>query len=237
VEPLLRILDVHAGYGGNTVIRGVHLEVGKGEIVGLIGPNGAGKTTLLKTISGLLRPSKGKVILDDEDITSLPPHRLVRKGLVLAQEGRHIFQGMSVRENLMLGAYSTTWDKWDGWHQSILEVFKPLKEKLDREAITLSGGEQQMLNIARALFSKPKILLLDEPSIGLSPKVTSQMLESLKLFRDMAQISVLLSEQNPYVILNLCERVYILEEGRIVFGGGTRDVLNLEDIAGSYLGK
>ncbi len=227
-------LDVH--YGGIHALRGVNLKVEKGEVVTLIGANGAGKTTTLRAISGLVKPSGGKVKFGGETITGLAAHKIVERGLVHAPEGRGIFANMSVDENLEIGAYLRR-DRAavDKDKEHALTLFPRLKERLDQNAGTLSGGEQQMLAIARALLTRPKLLLLDEPSLGLAPQIVALI---FKIVRTIAAdgTTILLVEQNAHMALKVATRAYVLEVGEIVLEGPAAKLASDDQIRKAYLG-
>jgi branched-chain amino acid transport system ATP-binding protein len=227
-------LDVH--YGGIHALRGVSLKVEAGEVVCLIGANGAGKTTTLRAISGLVKPSKGVVKFGGQVITGVPAHKIVALGLVQAPEGRGIFANMTVDENLEIGAFlrrdpaGVAKDK-----EHALSLFPRLKERLAQNAGTLSGGEQQMLAIARALLTRPKLLLLDEPSLGLAPQVVALI---FKIVRTIAAegTTILLVEQNAHMALKVAQRAYVLEVGEIVLEGPAQQLANDDQIRKAYLG-
>lgn len=228
--------DLVAGYGRATALHEVSLRVGSGEIVAILGPNGAGKTTLVKSIARVLQPMAGAVVLDGSDLTALAPHEVSAHGVALVPEGRRIFPKMTVMENLDLGAYATAArpdrDTNLAW---VNEILPRLAERHSQEAGTLSGGEQQMLAIGRALMSKPKLLLLDEPSLGLAPIIVQGIFQVLREINE-AGVSILIVEQNAAEALDLAGRGYVLEEGRIV-GEGTGDaLLNDERLRKAYLG-
>jgi branched-chain amino acid transport system ATP-binding protein len=227
-------LDVH--YGGIHALKGVSLKVEKGEVVTLIGANGAGKTTTLRAISGLVKPSAGRVKFNGQDITNAAPHTIVHRGLVHAPEGRGIFSNMTVDENLQIGAFLRTDPagiKKDREHA--LSLFPRLKERLWQNAGTLSGGEQQMLAIARALMSRPKLLLLDEPSLGLAPQVVALIFKIVKTIAADGT-TILLVEQNAHMALGVASRAYVLEVGQIVLEGPAKDLAKDDKIRKAYLG-
>jgi branched-chain amino acid transport system ATP-binding protein len=227
-------LDVH--YGGIHALKGVSLEVREGEVVTLIGANGAGKTTTLRAISGLVTPTKGTVKFKGELLAKVPPHEIVKRGLVHAPEGRGIFANMTVEENLSIGAFLRQ-DKAgiakDREHA--LSLFPRLKERLLQNAGTLSGGEQQMLAIARALMSRPKLLLLDEPSLGLAPQVVALIFKIVKMIAADGT-TILLVEQNAHMALGVASRAYVLEVGQIVLEGPAKDLAKDDKIRKAYLG-
>jgi branched-chain amino acid transport system ATP-binding protein len=235
-DALLRLTDVHTYYGHIHALQGISLEVGAGEIVTLLGANGAGKTTTLRTIHGLLHPREGKIEFEGRDITRMPAHEHVRAGIGQAPEGRRIFSRMTVLENLQMGAYSRR-DKSAiaGEYTRVFELFPRLHERRSQPAGTLSGGEQQMLAIGRALMTRPKLLLLDEPSMGLAPIMVQQ------IFAIVADINtqgttVLLVEQNALMALGIAHHGYVLQTGRIVRAGAAADLLQDEEVRKAYLG-
>jgi len=233
---MLEVTDLNVFYGAIHAVKDISLEVADGEIVTLIGSNGAGKSTTLRTISGLLRPKSGKIIYDGEDITGVAAHKLVGKGLVQVPEGRHVFSNMTVMENLELGAYLRQ-DK-DGIKKDMEEAFEKFPRLLERKAQiagTLSGGEQQMLAMARALMSKPKLLLLDEPSMGLAPLLVKEIFNIIKEI-NAAGATVLLVEQNANMALSIADKAYVLETGRIVHAGTAKELAASEDVQKAYLG-
>jgi branched-chain amino acid transport system ATP-binding protein len=227
-------LDVH--YGGIHALKGVSLKVDKGEVVTLIGANGAGKTTTLRAISGLVKPSGGGVKFNGERITNVPPHVIVQRGLVHAPEGRGIFSNMTVDENLQIGAFlrddnaAVAKDR-----KHALDLFPRLRERLSQNAGTLSGGEQQMLAIARALMSRPRLLLLDEPSLGLAPQVVALIFKIVKTIAAEGT-TILLVEQNAHMALGVANRAYVLEVGQIVLEGPAKDLAKDDKIRKAYLG-
>lgn len=234
-ELLLEVKGLHVSYGAIHAIKGIDLHVNKGEVVTILGANGAGKTTTLRTISGLLKPTEGSIIFDGKDITPIQAHDIVSLGMSHSPEGRRVFGTLSVEENLMMGAYSLK--KYDAktleW---IYEILPRLQERTKQLAGTLSGGEQQMLAIGRAIMSKPKLLILDEPSLGLAPVLVKVI---FKAIREIAQsgVTVLLVEQNAKAALKLADRGYVLELGRITHTGNSEELLNSEVIQEAYLGK
>ena len=233
----LEIKDLHVHYGKIEAIKGVSIVVNEGEIVTLIGANGAGKTTILKTISGLRPATSGQIIFNGEDISNVPAHKRVDLGLSQAPEGRGIFPGMTVLENLEMGKYSRP-----DWKNELKEdldriytLFPRLKERQSQAGGTLSGGEQQMLSIGRALMSRPRLLLLDEPSMGLAPMFIQQIFNIIREIQTQG-VSILLVEQNAAQALSCANRAYILETGNIVKEGAGKDLLNDEAIKKAYLG-
>lgn len=213
---ILRVRGLESGYGPMQVLWGVDLDVGEGSLTLVVGPNGAGKTTLLNTIVGILRPWRGKIELDGEDVTWLPVHRRVEAGLAIAPEGRQLFPDLAVWENLLLGAYSRrARERLAESLELVYALFPVLKERRSQKASTLSGGEQQMLSIARALMTRPRILLVDEPSAGLAPKLAQGVVDALARLRAEAGISILLVEQNVRVAVERADRIYRMSQGRI----------------------
>ena len=231
---LLEIEDLHVFYGQVQALRGVTLSVDRGEIVALIGANGAGKTTMLKTISGLRPVRRGRICLDGRDITHMPGHRRVSLGLCQAPEGRGIFPGMSVVENLEMGAYDRKGSLREDFDR-VYSLFPRLAERKGQSGGTLSGGEQQMLAIGRALMSRPVVLLLDEPSMGLAPKLVSQIFSILKEINAQGT-TILLVEQNAVQALSLAQRAYVLELGRIVREAPAGQLLQDPAVRAAYLG-
>ncbi len=233
---MLEVRDIDVYYGIVPVLRQVSLEIGAGETVCLLGPNGAGKTTTVKSILGLLKPRMGAIFFEGLEITGMPPHRTVKLGLSVSPEGRLIFPDMSVRENLEVGASTPG----AGSHirssmERVYSLFPVLKERHTQAAGTLSGGEQQMLAIGRALMSRPRLLILDEPSLGLSPLLVQELFRSLKTLGEEG-VSILLVEQNVAQALKIAQRAYVLESGRIVLEGTSSELSNSEIVKRSYLG-
>lgn len=234
---MLEIKDLQVYYGVIQAIKGISFTVNEGEIIALIGANGAGKTTILHTISGLIPAKTGSVRFMDKELTRTAPHKIVQMGMAHVPEGRRIFQELSVYENLKLGAY-TRKDKAE-IEQSIQMVYKRfprLEERKKQVAGTLSGGEQQMLAMGRALMSKPKIILMDEPSMGLSPLLVSEIFDIIKSINESGT-TVLLVEQNAKKALSIANRAYVLETGNIVLEGGAKDLMNDDSIKKAYLGE
>jgi branched-chain amino acid transport system ATP-binding protein len=232
---LLEVTDLHVHYGKIEAIGGISLTVDEGEIVTLIGANGAGKTTTLKTISGLRRPSAGRVRFAGRDITGVAGHQRVRLGLSQAPEGRGIFPGMTVLENLEMGAYARARRNKTTRLDDVLTLFPRLAERRKQQGGTLSGGEQQMLAIGRALMAEPKLLLLDEPSMGLAPLIVSQIFSILREINESGS-TILLVEQNAVQALTLSHRAYVLETGRIVASGSASALLDDPAVRSAYLG-
>jgi len=234
---MLSVENVSAGYGRVLAIRGVQISVERGEIVVLLGANGAGKSTLLKTISGVVKPREGRIAFLGKPIDGQKPHILARMGIIQIQEGRGILGRMNVLENLEMGAYCRK-DK-TGIQEDLRKVFARfavLEQRLQQTAGTLSGGEQQMLAIGRALMATPKLLLMDEPSLGLAPMVVEMIFRSIGDLRKEEGYTILLVEQNANEALHLGDRGYVMETGRIVLGGPCRDLLDNEEVKKAYLG-
>jgi branched-chain amino acid transport system ATP-binding protein len=232
---MLRVSDIEVRYGAIRALKGVSFTVNEGEVVALLGANGAGKTTTQKTISGMLRPSLGSITLEGRRIDGIPAHDLIGRGICHVPEGRHVFPRMSVHENLEMGAFRfKRVDRAD--LERVLEMFPRLRERLKQTAGTLSGGEQQMLAIGRALMGKPRLLLLDEPSMGLAPIVVAQIFEIVREI-NASGVTVLLVEQNAAQALQLADRGYVLETGEIVLTGTGQELLADDRIRAAYLGE
>ena len=234
---LLEVQDIQVYYGMIQALKGVSFSVNEGEVIALIGANGAGKTTTLHTVTGLLRAKSGHIIYDGQDITKVPPHKIVTMGMAHVPEGRRIFQQLSVLENLKLGAY-TRKDKSEiaSTLKMVYERFPRLEERKNQVAGTLSGGEQQMLAMGRALMSKPRIILMDEPSMGLSPLLVSEIFDIIKVINESGT-TVLLVEQNAKKALSIADRAYVLETGKITLSGDAKDLINDESVKKAYLGE
>ena len=234
---MLEVKDLEVYYGMIQAIKGISFEVNKGEVIALIGANGAGKTTTLHTITGLLSPKKGSVIFEGKDITKIPAHKIVSMGMAHVPEGRRVFADLSVYENLKLGAY-TRKDKENLSKdlENIYERFPRLAERKNQSAGTLSGGEQQMLAMGRALMSKPSIVLMDEPSMGLSPILVSEIFDIIESISKTGT-TVLLVEQNAKKALSIADRAYVLETGKIVTSGKANELLENDSIKKAYLGE
>ena len=231
----LKIEDLKINYGGIEAVKGISLDVPEGKIITLIGANGAGKSSTLRAISGLVRPKSGKIVFNGEDITSKDPTNIVTKGITLVPEGRKIFPDLTVKENLKIGAYLRNNDisgdlKW------VYELFPRLKEREWQAGGTLSGGEQQMLAVGRALMSRPKLIMMDEPSLGLAPIVVQDIFKIIKTVNEQG-ITVLLIEQNANMALQTADYAYVLETGRITKSGTGAELLADESIKEAYLGK
>ena len=233
---MLRINDIHVYYGAIHAIKGISLEVQEGEIVTLIGANGAGKSTILNTISGLLRPKSGEIIFENINLDSMPAQDIVKTGICQVPEGRRIFANMSVLENLELGAFlQKDKTKVKANMEHIFEKFPRLKERLNQHAGTLSGGEQQMLAIGRSMMSKPRLMLLDEPSMGLAPLLVKEIFSIIKEINE-AGTTILLVEQNANMALSIANRAYVLETGKIVLAGPASKLAESEEVRRAYLG-
>ena len=233
---MMSISGVHTFYGHIEALKGIDIEIGEGEIVTIIGANGAGKSTLLMTICGTPKARHGSIVFEGEDITQKPTFEIMRKGIAQSPEGRRIFPRMSVLENLKMGAITSDPKLFDEDLDKVFAIFPRLKERQAQRGGTLSGGEQQMLAIARALMSRPKLLLCDEPSLGLAPIITKELFEVIgRLNRDQG-LSVLLVEQNANLAVEIAHRVYLLETGRIVASGTAEQISSDDSIRKAYLG-
>lgn len=236
VAPLLELDNLNVHYGAIWALKGINLTVGEGEIVSLIGANGAGKSTTLRAISGIIKASSGGIFFQGEDITKVPAHDIVKKGIAQVPEGRRVFANLSVLENLELGAYIRKDAK--GIKQDledVLERFPRLKERIGQVAGTLSGGEQQMLAIGRALMTRPKLMLLDEPSMGLAPLLVKEIFSIISEINQEGT-TILLVEQNARMALQVAHRAYVLETGRIALDGPAKELAKHEDVKKAYLG-
>lgn len=236
-SPLLELREIDVAYGGIRAVQGLSLEVHQGELVALIGANGAGKSTTLRAVCGLVPHAAGDIIYDGASIAGAPSYRLVRQGLVMVPEGRGIFGQLTIEENLAMGAYS----RRDAEHirrdtEYVLELFPRLSERLKQSAGTLSGGEQQMLAMGRAIISRPRLLLLDEPSMGLAPLMVERIFE---VIRSIAKegVTILLIEQNAKLALEVSNRAYVMESGRMILDGPSRELLGDPKVRASYLGE
>jgi len=233
---MLELRDLQVAYGAAQALWGVSLEVRAGELLCVVGPNGAGKTTLINTIAGMLRARSGHIAFDGRDITQLPAHRFCEAGIALVPEGRRLFTGMSVLENLELGSYlPQAKARRRETLAEVIELFPVIREKLASPAGELSGGQQQMVAIARALMARPRLLLLDEPSLGLSPRIVHDMFAAIRRI-NAGGMSVLLVEQNVAMAMEVSQRAYVLEEGRIVAEGVPQELLARPEIRRAYLG-
>ncbi|RXF73000.1 ABC transporter ATP-binding protein [Hansschlegelia zhihuaiae] len=233
--PLLQLAGVTAYYGSIAALKGVDLEVGAGEIVTLIGANGAGKSTLMMTIFGSPQARDGSITYDGQDITRVPTHEIARLKIAQSPEGRRIFPRMSVLENLKMGAAINGFAHFDEDLGRVFGIFPRLKERAQQRGGTLSGGEQQMLAIARALMSRPRLLMLDEPSLGLAPLVAKQIFSVVKELNERDGLTVFLVEQNAYHALKLAHRGYVMVNGRITLSGGGRELLEKPEVRAAYL--
>ena len=232
---MLKIKDLKVSYGGINAVKGVSFEVPKGSVVSLIGANGAGKSTILRTIAGLVKPVSGAVSFNDENITGTDTSDIIAKGITLVPEGRRVFPDMTVLDNIKIGAFLRH-DSLDGDIEHMYSLFPRLKERKWQLAGTLSGGEQQMLALARALMSKPKLLMMDEPSLGLAPLIVKGIFEIIKEI-NKSGVTVLLIEQNANMALKASDYAYVLETGRLSMEGSGEDLLSNEAIREAYLGK
>lgn len=236
--PLLELQDVHTYYGHVHALKGITISVEEGEIVTLIGANGAGKSTTLRTISGLTRPRQGQILFDGQVLNDIPAHEIVKLGISHGPEGRRIFSTLTVRENLNMGAYSRGNDRVgiEEARERVFRLFPRLKERVNQIAGTLSGGEQQMLAIGRALMAKPKLLMLDEPSLGLAPMLVRAIAETIQEINEQGT-TILLVEQNARMALKLAHRGYVLEVGEIVLSGTATELMQDRRVKRAYLGE
>ena len=246
MEYILEINNLVVDYGIIRAIKGIDLKVKKGNIVAILGANGAGKTTTIRTINGLVKAASGEIIFNGEKVTNLEPYHLANKGMSQSPEGRMILNGLTVEENLNVGAYSIGKETIDGKKVSstqlkkqmlkdVFDLFPVLKERRKQQASTLSGGEQQMLSIGRALMSRPKLLLLDEPSLGLAPLIVKDIFEKIKQIRDLGT-TILIVEQNAYQTLKIADYVYVLELGKVKSEGTAKELLSDDQLVKAYLG-
>lgn len=234
---MLKISNLNVYYGKSIALRNVTIEVGEREVVSLLGANGAGKSTTLRTVSGLLTPRSGEILFLGEKINGFPPHKIVKKGISHCPEGRRIFPDMDVYENLvMMGAYLRS-DKKEVMDslESVYVLFPKLKERRNQKGGTLSGGEQQMLAIGRALMSKPRLLLLDEPSLGLAPAAVQDLARRIREIHESG-VTVLLVEQNAHMALGISDRAYVLEVGKIALSGKAKELIQIDQVKKAYLG-
>lgn len=233
---MLKIRNLKAWYGSINALKGIDLEVEKGEIVTLIGANGAGKSTTLKCISGLLKQVEGEIYFEDRNILNMPAHKIVELGICQVPEGRRIFGNLTVRENLLMGAYTIRDKKLiEEKMEKVFSIFPRLKERINQLGGTLSGGEQQMLAIGRALMSEPKLLLLDEPSLGLAPFLVAEIFKIIQEINKQGT-TILLVEQNAHMALQIAHRGYVLETGRVVLSGTSEELYANEEVKKAYLG-
>ncbi|EUB30537.1 ABC transporter ATP-binding protein [Olsenella uli] len=232
---LLAVKDLHVSYGAIKAVKGIDFEINEGEIVTLIGANGAGKSSTLNTIAGLIKPERGDIDFKGDSLVGIRPHRIVEKGLALCPEGRRVFTQMSVAENLDMGGYTRTDAENAETIKGIYEHFPRLRERIGQSAGTMSGGEQQMLAMGRALMSKPDLLMLDEPSMGLAPILVQEIFDIIKELNKQGT-TILLVEQNASMALSIADRGYVLEVGRIIKTGTGANLLHDDDVRKAYLG-
>ena len=231
---MLKIEELRVNYGGIEAVKGISFEVPEKEIVALIGANGAGKSTTLRTIAGLVKSASGRIFFNNNEITAIPPDRIVSMGITMVPEGRRVFPDLTVLENLKIGAYLRK-DKLDEDIKWVYDLFPRLKERSWQTAGTLSGGEQQMLAVGRALMSRPKLMMMDEPSLGLAPLIVKSIFEIIKEINKQG-MTILLIEQNAYMALNTANTAYVLETGRLTIKGTGEQLLNNEAVKKAYLG-
>jgi branched-chain amino acid transport system ATP-binding protein len=235
---MLEVSDLVSGYGKSEVLRGISLDVARGQIVTVIGPNGAGKSTLFRTIFGLLPARKGQVLFENEDLSKLPPLARIQRGIALVPQGRNVFPDLSVLENMEMGAYTVKNKKQvQDTMEECYHLFPVLRERVKQRAGTLSGGEQQMLVIARALMSKPRFIMLDEPSLGISPRLVKEIFKTIDVINRTANITICLVEQNANIALKHGHFGYVMEGGEIRMSGSTQELMNDERVKHAYLGK
>ena len=232
---MLKLEQIHTHYGAVEALSGVSIEVNKGEIVTLIGSNGAGKTTLMMTVCGTPRASSGRVMFEGNDITARPTHEIMRMGMAISPEGRRVFPSLTVIENLKMGGFFASNDEIDAGMDHVFKLFPRLAQRGKQRAGTMSGGEQQMLAIGRALMSRPRLLLLDEPTLGLGPLVIAQIFDIIRAIREEG-VTVFLVEQNANKALHVADRGYVLETGRVVLADSADNLLANDDIKRAYLG-
>lgn len=232
---MLKVSGVHTYYGAIEALKGVDVDINEGEIVTLIGANGAGKSTLLMTVCGRPQARQGRITFQGEEITKLPTYEIVRRGIAQSPEGRRIFPRMSVLENLQMGSITAAPGSFDTELERVFHLFPRLKERMHQRAGTMSGGEQQMLAIGRALMSQPKLLLLDEPSLGLAPLVVKQIFQVIKDINREQKMTVFMVEQNAYHALKLAHRAYVMVTGRITMSGTGAELLANEEVRSAYL--
>ncbi len=235
MKTVLNVNDIHVSYGSIKAIKGISFNVNEGEIVTLIGANGAGKSTTLNTIAGLLKPVSGTIEFDGQPLNPVPPHKRIPMGIVLCPEGRRVFAQMSVEENLVMGGFTVPASEVKDLMAQVYDYFPRLKERHNQQAGTLSGGEQQMLAMGRALMSKPKLVMLDEPSMGLAPILVEQIFDIIKTLHSKGS-TILLVEQNASAALAIADRAYVLETGKISMEGNAEDLLHDEGVRKAYLG-
>lgn len=236
---MIELRDVHASYGAVIALRGISMEIKQGEIVCLLGANGAGKSTTLRLISGLIRPTSGEILLEDKPISNVSPEGIVKKGVSHVPEGRRILPGLTTKENMMLGASTRVGVSKKELNQDMeryFQLFPDLERLKDALGWTLSGGQQQMLGIARGLMANPNVLMMDEPSLGLAPIIFKQVYRTIKEINKTMGTTVLLVEQNASLALSISDRGYVLENGKIVLDGTAKELLNNPDVSSAYLG-
>lgn len=233
---MLKVDNLHVYYGGIHALKGIHLSVEEGQIVTLIGANGAGKSTTLRSIVGLVRPRSGSVNFYDSEITRMNTYQIIRRGIGIAPEGRRVFPNLTVLENLELGAYNCSHKDFEEALEWVYSLFPRLKEREKQLAGTLSGGEQQMLALGRALMSRPKLVLLDEPSLGLAPLIVAEVFDTIQTINEQGA-TILLVEQNAMAALNVADYAYVLETGRVTLEGPGKDLLKDERVREAYLGE
>ena len=231
---MLQVENLVVKYGNIAAVKGISLDVAEGEIISVVGANGAGKSTTVNTIAGIVKMTSGKIIYNGIDISKTTPQERVKQGIILAPEGRQMFNEMSVKENLLMGAYLQDSASANQMFDTIFDLFPILKSRLKQPAGTLSGGEQQMLCIGRAMMSKPKLLMLDEPSLGLAPLIVKEIFELIKRIREMG-CTILLIEQNVRMAL-VSDRAYVMQTGEVVISGNSKDVVNMPEVQEAYLG-
>ena len=232
---MLQVENLVVKYGNIAAVKGISLDVAEGEIISVVGANGAGKSTTVNTIAGIVKMTSGKIIYTGIDISKTTPQERVKQGIILAPEGRQMFNEMSVKENLLMGAYLQDSASANQMFDTIFDLFPILKSRLKQPAGTLSGGEQQMLCIGRAMMSKPKLLMLDEPSLGLAPLIVKEIFELIKRIREMG-CTILLIEQNVRMALGVSDRAYVMQTGEVVISGNSKDVVNMPEVQEAYLG-
>ncbi|MEM3356583.1 MAG: ABC transporter ATP-binding protein [Candidatus Bathyarchaeia archaeon] len=233
---MLLVNSIEVSYGKIKALHGVSLSVNKGEIVGIIGPNGAGKSTTINTIIGLIRPQKGKIIFNETDITDKDVSDRIKMGISVVPEGRRVFPYLTVEENLLIGAVTGNWNKRKEALEFVYNLFPRLKERRTLFAFQLSGGEQQMLVIARALMSRPALVLIDEPTLGLAPKIVDLVYQVIHDLRDQEKITILVADQNAEMVLKTADRAYLIENGKVVLEGTSAELMNNPQVISSYLG-
>jgi branched-chain amino acid transport system ATP-binding protein len=233
---MLEVKDIYVAYGITPVLHGVSVSITENEMVALLGSNGAGKSTLINTILGMLKPTQGSIIFEGQNIEKLPPHEIVRRGIAQVPEARRIFPYMSVADNLLVGSYnSSAWSSRKKTLERVYAMFPILKERKGQSAGTLSGGEQQMMVIGRGLMSNPKLLMVDEPSLGLAPKILELVYETINKLRQ-EKITTILSEQNAQQALAIADRGYIMENGHVIMSDSSANLMNSDSVKKAYLG-